>query len=576
MNIFTRAMLVCSVAVLSSSCATNTDKEFQSLDREFSRHFTSSQKLSIPDTNAAAEEGSEDAQIPDGFRPAWHESVMAEFRDTGHPVPVTVDSLETLAIHNSSQIITFSHIPLVRGTAIGEAKGAFETRFFAKGRYDVIDEPAGTVLQTLQTRDYEEESWSIEAGFKKKLATGGSLEFGQRIGHVDNTSDYFSPSNQARTKLYANLTQPLLNGAGWRFNSVQTRLAEIDTAVGEDEFQRQVEAHLLELSRSYWSLYLERTRMVLQDRLVTEARGVTERIAARGNVDALKSQIARAEAELATRSAETVRARTAVLNAEARIRTLVNGPDLGRPGSSELVPATEPTMKRQRPDLRESMLAALQNRPELSQLVRQFQASTVRVDAAKSQLLPYLNFIVEAYVSGLAADHDMGEAFGDQNTDHLNYMIGLVLDVPLTRRTAKARHERRQLEMRQLVSKLDTTAETILLEVEVSIREIDASYQEMAAYYQSMMAARSELDALAGRSSLADDAGTGGSHYLEQLLDSQRRMAVTEERFARSLSAYNLALVNLDRATGSLTSNRNIKPSYGKSGKLPTLSLERK
>ena len=113
--------------------------------------------------------------------------------------------------------------------------------------------------------------------------------------------------------------------------------------MAEDEFSRQLQAHLIEISRIYWTLYLERCGNAQKRRSLQRAEDVLVKLQARKGIDAILSQLQRAAAEVATRRSDLIRSEMAVKNSEARIRALVNSPLLGTDESTELLPMDKPS-----------------------------------------------------------------------------------------------------------------------------------------------------------------------------------------------------------------------------------------
>ncbi len=123
-----------------------------------------------------------------------------------------------------------------------------------------------------------------------------------------------------------------------------------------------------------------------------------------------------------------------------------------------------------------------------------------------------------------------------------------------------ARMRRRRIELRQLLSQLRTTVDTVLLEVKISAREIKTSYREMLSRFESLQAAREDLRILNQR--WESHAGAGNKPaigYLQLLIEAQDRLAAAEEQFTRSNVIYNVAAVNLQRAQGTLLKYEDIE-----------------
>ena len=179
--------------------------------------------------------------------------------------------------------------------------------------------------------------------------------------------------------------------------------------------------------------------------------------------------------------------RAAVLNAESRLQSLVN--DVGYT-DCELIPRDLPTFQLIPVSATESVMTAFQYRPEVAQAVKQIRAACIRMNMSKNELLPVLNLITETYVSGLEDDGQAFDAWARQfDTGEPSYGIGLQYEVPMWNRAAKARLQRRRLEVRQLQNQYATTLETIRLEVAVAVREIETSGEELSTKQQAMRAA---------------------------------------------------------------------------------------
>ena len=336
--------------------------------------------------------------------------------------------------------------------------------------------------------------------------------------------------------------------------------AKIDTEVAEKEFSRQLQLHLIEVARAYWGLYLERATLLQKLRSVHRAKQILKQLQDRETIDAIASQIQRAEAEVATRKADVIRSKMAVENAEAKIRSLVNDPGLGdNEAASELIPMDIPTEMAVACDLSASLTQALQNRPEVAQAIKQIRAAGVRAEMTKNELLPVLNLVTESYVAGLQNSGSIGDAFTDQfHVGSPSFAVGLKFEAPLGNRAARSRHERRLLEMRQLRHQYQTTVQTLSLEVEVAVREMETSYNEMLAQQQAMNAGHAQLQSLEKRWELLPGENGNSALMLENLLNAQDRVVHTEGAFVQAWVTYNLALINHRRATGDLLRHHDI------------------
>ena len=147
---------------------------------------------------------------------------------------------------------------MIRQTSIVEAQAAFDPAAFLDSRWDDQNDPVGNTLTTGGAPRYLNNQYSGAAGMRQQTQTGGKVEVAERVGFQNTNSTFFVPNPQGTSKLVLNYTQPLMRGRGREYNQSLTVLASIDKYVAEEEFSRQLQSHLLEVSRSYWGLYLER------------------------------------------------------------------------------------------------------------------------------------------------------------------------------------------------------------------------------------------------------------------------------------------------------------------------------
>ena len=487
----------------------------------------------------------------------WDEQVSLPLpEENNRTVALTVGEMFSRALANSNQIKVFADLPLIRDTAISEAEGRFDPRLFAEGEYRSLSEPVGSTLQTGGAGRFEEDEFSLEAGVKQQIITGGEVTLSQRLGYTDSNSSYFIPEDQASTELQLSIRQPLLQGFGFDYTLAAVRIATIDRNIAVAEFQRQVEQHLLESVRNYWTLYYLRAYLLQQERLVAETGRVLGELRARSAIDVLPSDIAQANAALAKQRAQLVRIRAGIDDAEARLATLLSDAGLAASGT-EILPAQVPVTTFVGTALEDVGALAIENRPEVRQVVGQLQAAVLRREVAESDLLPTLDLIARTYVSGLSGDYDTTDAFGNQfDEGRPSFAVGFYFEIPLDNTTDEAVYTRRRLEIRQLENQVRTTTETVLLEAQVAVREVRTAYNEMMANKDSMEAADREVRSLRARG--LGGGSESGSAFLNTLLDSLEERAAAEEAYMRSVVAYNVALFTVERAAGTLLSVRDV------------------
>ncbi len=515
--------------------------------------------------------------IPENFSPWWQTRVNGRINQSVAEISTNVTSLFSRALKHSSQIKVFSDLPLIRQTTIQEAQGPYDFRLFAEGRLSDLDEPVGDDLQTGGPLRYEEDARNLEYGVRKKFLTGTEVELKQNIGDMDTNSIYFNPEEQARAGTYLTISQPLLKRFGIGYNRSPIDLAGIDYSIAGEELRRSVESHLLEVSRAYWGLYLERSLLLQKKQLASKSLDIFKQMQQRSGVDVPPSLLARSRSLVNAHKLAAMQAEYAMLNAQSRIRALVNDPELLNASGLEMVTSQMPSNKPFEVVFDQALQTTLNNRPEVAQAVKHIQSANLRLDRSKNELMPDLDLFFQTYVKGLEGDYEYGTAYSDQfDEGGPSYVAGLRFEYPLGNNGAKARNTRKKLEIRQLLHQLDTTVENVLLETQVSYRELEKNYRSMVQSYQIMISDDEEVKALLSQVDylLANNEPYGDVLY--RLMDAGERLSDSEELFAKSELTYNYSLFNLYRAMGILVSNNNItfaevKPEDGQT--LPDMQV---
>ncbi len=575
--------LLAAGGLMLASCQTRMEKDEQAfghatqqrLANNFHQQIAelSQAEKSLPSAGAAP-------KMPADFEPWWTKPVCAKIFDNSRPAAYTLENLYVRALENSSQIRVFSDIPLIRETGIQEARGVFDTHLFAETAYEHVNEPVSTLLKTGGPDRFKQWDVRAEAGIRKKLVTGADVTLSQELRRTTNNSLFFDPHRQATATLALTINQPLLRGAGCEYNRAHIRIAKIDTDIARQEFVRQAEGHLLMVNQAYWNLYFARATCLQMQKLVKSTADLVGKLDERKGIDAIESDQMRAKAALSKRRADLIRAEVAVKNAEDRIKALLDDPTLLPSPQAELLPANTPSLRPVNIDMKQAAATALENRPEILQAFLQLKAAAIRKSVSKNELLPQLDLILAGSLMGLDKAGGFADGYDDQfKGAHPGFLVGLKFDYPIENNTAKAVYLRRRLEIRQQLADLQTTVDTVLLEVKICAREVMTAYREMATRYEALEAAKGDVGVLDTGWASTASGGTGksASGYLQLLVDAQDRLADAEGQFARSSVLYNVATIALQRAQGTLLKYEDleIKRSEDNAG-LPVLNIRKK
>lgn len=493
-----------------------------------------------------------ESQIPTDFVPWWDQTIQTPARK--EQGSIGVDWLVQSALQHSPFVKAIRAEPQIRQSQLCEEAAAFDWTAFLETSYDNLNDPIGNTLTTGNNESrFIDQQWSAKGGVRRRNPLGGEVEIGQRFGKQRNNSIFLDPNPQGTSRLELNYTQPLLNGGGRVYNRSRIVIARLGQVASSAAARERLQDHLLKVTEAYWRLYQAKARNQQRRKLLGEAISISESIDDRRKLDTQYGQVLRARSAVAKRRSELARIETDIRNAEAELRLLVNDPVLVQMKSSHYILADAPSYRLIPVSMSDSITTALQYRPDISQAIQKVSTASVRLGVAKNELLPRLDFVMGTYLSGLAARGESLNAWGRQFSEGgPGFSVGLQFEIPIGNRAAKARQRQRQFEFVKAQSEFEGSVQTALNEVELAVREVRTSHRELTGKFQAMTAAQKETDYLTDRFKTLPGDDVSANLMLEQLLESQERLADEEFAFVSAQVNYSVSLVNLRRAMGTL------------------------
>ena len=229
------------------------------------------------------------AELPEAVDPGWWQPhVLRSLRKDTEEISLSLDETLYRALGNSEQIKVFQELPSIRETAIVEADAAFDWNAFMDGKWNDLSDPVGSTLTEGPggTR-YHDHHLTGDMGVRRRTVSGGQLELSQQFGWQQTNSTYFVPPQQGTSRIVLGFTQPLMRGKGEAYNRSLVCLAEIDHRISQDELNRQTQAHLLEVARGYWAIYLERAVLLQKLKSYNRAKDILKLLKLRQAIDAV-------------------------------------------------------------------------------------------------------------------------------------------------------------------------------------------------------------------------------------------------------------------------------------------------
>lgn len=436
--------------------------------------------------------------------------------------------------------------PAIETTRIVEAQAAFDAVFFSNLTKQIQDRPSGSQLAAT---DFDLFNW--DSGVRKLLPTGMTVSTSYGLRRTSTSLAFQQLNPEYFNNLDFSFRQPLLRGFGLDFNQSAIRIAGNNQRVSELQFQVDVRELLRRVEEAYWQLTVARRDLVITAHLLEEFEDVYQYLVARQEFDVNKIQIQDTLANLETSRADFISKQAAVRNAEDRLLALINDPELNLADEVEIFPEDLGTIAPVTVDRMGELQAALQNRPEIRQSQLRVKNAAIAVGQAANLTLPRLDLSFSYVVDGLGVGAD--DAF-DQLTMHdfTEYTVGVELEVPIGNRAGKAVEYRARLTQAQAQAALRQTIENVILEVNLALRQLNTSYAQIGPRFESVEAGERQVDSILARAERKDFT------QLSAELGARRSLASNRQLLLQAIVNYNLALVDLERAKGTLLRYNNV------------------
>ena len=511
----------------------------------------------------------------------WKAAVMYPLDGTRQTEPVDSHVLVYRALQNSPRIQAVSQDPLIRELQIVEADAEFDAIQFIRSQFEDRVDPVGNQLTVGNGESFLKDNiWSADLGLRKKNRNGANWELNQRLGFQNSNSNFFVPQDQGTATLALNVTQPLLRGRGRYVNESQILIAQATNGAAWQTFQSEIQDELLGVVSAYWDLYLTRSVFLQKQRNVERGQKILSRLEGRSGLDSLPSQIARARSSVQTRRTELANALRDVLNAETEVRRRTADNSWMSGGGMELIPGELPSAVTFQLPLEQVVYSALQHRPEVHEAMNRVRIASVQRDVSANELLPELSLLMGTYVSALRADTGILNAFQDQfGQVKPGYSFGVNFELPYRNRAARSRLAQRKLQVQKIRHEVDEVMQQVIAESQVALRRVESAAETLVAASEAINAAHADRNQFERRwesfalveGDLAD--GQNPTNVLDQLLDSQDRLASAELVFVQAERELKVSEVALQRAMGTLLMTQSVDAQRGFDNDVPRMDL---
>jgi outer membrane protein TolC len=455
---------------------------------------------------------------------------------------LTLEQCRALTLGNNLDIKVQLVNPAIAAERVSQEEARFEAAFTANGGFGKTDTPQPSTLDISGSNvDYTYSG----LGVRMPLRTGGTVTFdlADNRTKTDSAFSTFNPSYASDMSL--SLSQPLLRNAGHRANTYGIRIAEYDRQITDARTKLEVIRIIAAVDRVYWRLYAARMELEVRKKQYDLAEKLYEQAQRFVNAgDKSQVEVIRTEAGVAQQLEAIILAENRARDRERDLKRTLNKRGLGMQTPTVVIPATVPDPVRYELERRQLVATAIDSRMEMLELELQIAQDVDTVDYMKNQALPLVTMDYRYNINGLGATRDdsLDLLFDKRFEDH---RLGFQLFVPLGNEAGKSQMRQALYQRRQRLATRDSREALIELEVLNAIDQLEANWQRVLASRQ-----RSILDGrLFGAEQRQFELGLLTS---TDVLQAQANFAEAQSREILALAEYQISLVDLAYATGTL------------------------
>jgi len=469
------------------------------------------------------------------------------------PPPTLELSLErcrAMALQNNLELRATLINPTIAAERVNEERARFEAVFTAGATKSKSDRPSINRGSAISGTQVDRENLNV--GLSQPLVTGGtaSISLNDSKTQTDAAQTTFNPFFESGSQF--SFSQPLLRNAGTRTLTYGIRLASYQRQITDAQTKLAVMSVLANVDRVYWRLYAARLALEVRRQQYELAQSQLDQ--ARRFVDSgqhAQIEILRAEAGVAASLESIIIAENSSRDRQRELKRVINRKNLEMQTGTTVTPSTEPVPYRYVMDSDQLVLTAMENRMEILVLELQILEDLDTIDFRKNATLPLISFDYRYNVNAFGANR--GDSYDilerNQFADHF---FGLSAQIPVGNRAAKSRLQQARLQRFQRLSTKKNREGLITLEVLNAGDQLEANWQRILASRQNVIVQGRLYEAEKRQFEL-------GLRTSTEVFDAQTNLADAQLAELSALVEYQIALVDLAYATGTLLGAANVE-----------------
>ncbi len=470
---------------------------------------------------------------------------------------LTLEEAVRRALANNPDLAIVRLETEVQTARVGESRTAFTPVFSTTlGRSSLITPPQNLLLGE---RGVNVDDWFSSTGVRQRLPWGSgtwSLSWDSSRTTTNNPFTSFDPTLQSGFQLA--FSQPLLRDRKIDSARHQYRVARRDEKTSDLRFREAAVQTVAAVKQSYWTLKATRANIDVQQRSLDLARELARENKVRvdaGHIPPL--DLVQAEAEIAQRRENLIRAQTAADDAEDALRRLIVDAQDVSFWRQRIEPVEEPSVIGALPDIDAAVAKALDQRYDIARAGEDLEKQRETIEFLDNQRLPDIRLDTSYRGNGLAGTQFLrsggfpGSIVGTRNRgfadalgqvftdDYPAWSLGLTVSYPLGRSFEAASLARTQVERRQTAQRIAGLRIEAAETVRRAGRQVRSTAERVEAARAGAAFAQERLDAEQRRF----DVGLSTTFLVTQ---AQRDQLEAQVNLLRTTLEFESALVNFE------------------------------
>jgi multidrug efflux pump len=470
---------------------------------------------------------------------------------------LTLDEAVRRAVENNPDLAIVRLGTEVEAARVGESRGAFAPVFSTTVGHSSNVNPPSNFLLGDGGVDVNDSFWST--GVRQRLPVGGgawSASWDSARTTTNNPISSFDPSLQAGFQVA--VSQPLLKDRSIDAARYQYSIARRNEQSSDLRFRETAVQTTAAVKQAYWTLEATRANVTVQERSLELAEELARQTKIRvdaGQIPPL--DLVQAEAEVAQRRENLIRARTGDADAEDRLRRLIMDPADSSFWAVRLDPIQDPTRPDAFPDVDAAVAKATGQRFDVARANLELENAKATTAFLDNQRLPDVRLETSYRGTGLggsqflrtggfpgivtgARTRSFGDALGQAfGPDYPTWSVGVTVSKSLGHTYEDASRARADVERRQAVQRISSLQLQAAETIRQAGRQIRSTAERIDAARAGATLAQLRLDAEQRRY----DAGLSTTFLVTQ---AQRDLLQAQVNLLQTTLDYESALVNFE------------------------------